>query len=167
MALVLKILLGIAAAAGLFFVAGMSGILFYVWPTSVGDYELSVTPSTLQQLAALRAERKFEADKSAFYFGAPNEQARAAAQAEVDAVIDSLTHELPSTPRRSVVLKCFKFALARFDTSESEERDQFLVYLQRIMVIVGVKSSGELFNVWRYGLPYGWFISATPETPPN
>lgn len=156
----LKTLAVITIVVILPFVAGISGFTFHAWPTSLGDHGLSVTPSTLKQLAALRAERKFEADKTTFYFGAPNEQARAAAQAEVDAVIDSLIQELPSSPRRSLVLATFKAALAKFDTPESEERDQFLVYLQRIMAIVGIKNSGGLFNVWRYGFPYGWLAGA-------
>jgi hypothetical protein len=46
--------------------------------------------------------------------------------------------------------------LAGFDTPESEERDQLLVYLTRVMTICGVENSSELFNVWRYGFPYGW-----------
>jgi hypothetical protein len=47
---------------------------------------------------------------------------------------------------------------AIFDTAESEERDQVLVYLSKIMEICGVHSSAELFNVWRYGFPYGWLF---------
>lgn len=160
MPIVLKIALAVVVAAVLLVVAGVSGLTFYVWPTSLGDHEVNVTSAALAQLAEIRSERKFEVDKKSFYFGAPNEQARAAAQAAVDAVIDSLAYELPRSPRRSVVLGVFKSALARFGTSESEERDQFLVYLQRIMAILGVKNSGELFNVWRYGFPYGWALSA-------
>jgi hypothetical protein len=51
-----------------------------------------------------------------------------------------------------------KATLANFDTPESEERDQLLVYLTKVMRICGVDSSDELFNVWRYGFPYGWFF---------
>ena len=51
-----------------------------------------------------------------------------------------------------------KTTLANVDTSESEERDQVLVYLSKVMEICGVESSAELFNVWRYGFPYGWLI---------
>lgn len=57
-----------------------------------------------------------------------------------------------------MVLAKFKRAMASFSVSESEERDQFLVYLQRIMDVLGMRSSGELLNVWRYGFPYGWFF---------
>jgi hypothetical protein len=41
-----------------------------------------------------------------------------------------------------------KIALANFDISESEERDQILSYLGRVMDVCGVHSSGELFNDW-------------------
>ncbi|WP_373925124.1 DUF4844 domain-containing protein [Duganella sp. sic0402] len=29
-------------------------------------------------------------------------------------------------------------------------------YFGRMLDICGVENSGELFNVWRYGFPYGW-----------
>jgi hypothetical protein len=51
-----------------------------------------------------------------------------------------------------------KATLADVDTSESEERDQILAYLDKVMTICGVESSDQLFNVWRYGFPYGWFL---------
>jgi hypothetical protein len=51
-----------------------------------------------------------------------------------------------------------KVTLAKFDTPESEERDHVLAYLTKVMEICGVHSSAELFNVWRYGFPYGWFF---------
>jgi hypothetical protein len=80
------------------------------------------------------------------------------AQAAVDSAIQSLIAELPVRPRRSTVLGTLKTTLANFGTTESEERDQILVYLTRVMQICGVESSAELFNVWRYGFPYGWLF---------
>jgi hypothetical protein len=56
------------------------------------------------------------------------------------------------------VLREFKTALASVDSGESEERDQLLMYLTKIMQIVGIDNSGELLNVWRYGFPYGWVL---------
>lgn len=158
--ILLKIAAVLAGFVLLVFVAGVSGFTFYVWPTFLGDKVLDISPVVLSQLNSLKVERKFEFDKSSLYFGAPNELARASAQAAVDSVIVSLMQELPRSPQRAVVLGVFKEALAEFKTLESEERDQFLVYLERIMSIVGVKDSGELFNVWRYGFPYGWVFSA-------
>ncbi|WP_199240568.1 DUF4844 domain-containing protein [Duganella dendranthematis] len=82
------------------------------------------------------------------YPGALNESQAATAQASVDATIQSLITELPKRPQRSTVLGTMKIALANFDISESEERDQILSYLGRVMDVCGVHSSGELFNDW-------------------
>lgn len=87
-----------------------------------------------------------------------NEVDRLKAQQAVDSTIQVLITELPEHPRRSTVLKVMKTTLAKFDTPESEERDQVLAYLTKVMEICGVHSSAELFNVWRYGFPYGWFF---------
>jgi len=138
--------------------AGVNGITFYVWPTGFNDEKLAVTPEVILRLRTLQLEHKFAPDVSTFYPGAPNESQRSAAQAAVDSAIQSLIDELPKRPQRSTVLRVLKVSLATFDTSESEERDQFLVYLTKVMHICGVKSSSELFNVWRHGFPYGWFF---------
>lgn len=148
----------LALVGALVVAAGVSGVTFFVWPTGVADRSLAVTPKVLDALRTLKTERKFVEDISHFYPGARNEDVRARSQAAVDAVIDSLIHELPSNPHRSLVLKTFKRALSEFSSTESEEGDQFLAYLQRIMSIVGIAGSGELFNVWRYGFPYGWIM---------
>lgn len=154
----MKVLAAMIAIAALVLVLGLSGALFLIWPTSFPDQSLRITPEVLAELQALKDERKFGRDKSTFYPGSPTEAVRASAQASVDAIIQSLVTELPPHPRRSVVLATFKRALIGMEQHDSEERDQALVYLHRIMSIVGVDNSGELLNVWRYGFPYGWFL---------
>jgi hypothetical protein len=156
MSATIKFIATLILSAAVLLAAGLSGLTFYMWPTHFGDHALVVNSQILAELSTLQAERKFVEDKKHFYFGAPNEEARATAQNAVDALIAKLLRELPSNPKRSIALAHFKLALSSFDTPESEERDQFLVYLQRISLIVGIHDSGELFNVWRYGFPYGW-----------
>jgi hypothetical protein len=39
----------------------------------------------------------------------------------------------------------------------TEDMERLLVYMERILEILHIKSSNELLYVWRYGLPYGWF----------
>ena len=158
--IVVKILVTLIAVAVLALAIGLSGASFFLWPTSLSDQPLRITPEVLAELKKLKQERKFGEDKKTFYPGAPNEAIRASAQASVDAVIQSLATELPANPRRSVVLSTFKRALAGLEQHDSEERDQILIYLDRIMSIVGVTNSSELLNVWRYGFPYGWFRRA-------
>jgi hypothetical protein len=139
-------------------IAGVSGLSFYIWPTGLNDHQLSITPEVVQRLRSLQAERKFGPDVATFYPGAANEEQRRAAQAVVDATLQELIAELPARPQRSTVLGTMKRALADFDHSESEERDQLLAYFSKVLDICGVQTSGELFNVWRYGFPYGWLI---------
>lgn len=155
--MVAKILAAFAAVVALAIVSGVTGLTFHLWPTYIADHKLAITPQVLEQLAQLQAERKFDTDMR-FYPGARNEITRAKCQAAVDEVIASLRAELPARPQRSTVLRQFKTALASYNEAESEENDQFLVYLEKVMQIVGMSNSGELFNVWRYGFPYGWMI---------
>lgn len=153
-----KVLVSIVIAFVLILIAGLSGLSFYVWPTGFNDYKLTVTSEVLQRLRNLQTERKFGPDNVTFYPGAVNEGDRLRAQEAVDSTIRFLIAELPEQPHRSTVLRAMKTTLANFDTAESEERDQVLVYLTKVMQICGVHSSAELFNVWRYGFPYGWFF---------
>lgn len=156
--LLIKTIAACVVLASLVVASGISGLLFFIWPTGLADHAIVVTPAMLAELGKLKAERKFMEDQWHLYPGAPNERLRAEAQAEVDAVIGTLIAELPAKPRRSFVLKTFKSALAQLTIAESEERDRFLSYLQRVMSITGVADSGELLNVWRYGFPYGWMM---------
>jgi hypothetical protein len=153
-----KLLASVVIAFVVILVAGLSGFSFRVWPTGFNDHHLTVTPEVLQRLRDVQAEHKFGPDNTTFYPGALNEAERLRAQQAVDSTIKVLIAELPEHPQRSTVLRAMKATLANFDTLESEERDQVLVYLTRVMQICGVDSSAELFNVWRYGFPYGWFV---------
>ncbi|MYM39590.1 DUF4844 domain-containing protein [Duganella qianjiadongensis] len=136
--------------------AGVSGLTFRLWPTAIQDRPVALTPAMLQQLRDLQAEHKFTLDTRSFYPGAVNETQRATAQAAVDAAIGRLLSELPQRPQRSTVLAILKQTLAGFALSESEERDQLLIYFGRILETCQIEHASELFNVWRYGFPYGW-----------
>lgn len=154
----IRILAGIAALVTAIVIGGVSGLTFYVWPTGLHDQKLAITPEVIQHLRSLKSEHKFGPDPAAFYPGAMHESERLIAQASVDSTIESLITELPARPQRSTVLRTIKHTLARPGTSESEERDQILSYLSKVMAVCGVNSSDELFNVWRYGFPYGWLM---------
>lgn len=164
-----KLVLALLAVALLFLMLALSGALFAIWPTGFGDLALNITPQTLEQLRALRAERKFAEDMAHFYPGAPNEAVRSTAQSGIDHVVDELLAGLPERPRRSFVLARIKSCLPLYRPMDSEEQDQALRYFERIMSVTGVQSSGELLNVWRYGLPLGWLPGnkATASPPTN
>lgn len=159
-AIALKTFLALFAVLSLVFIAGVTGLLFVVWPTGLGDHSLNITPASLASLRELRSERKFVEDIPNHYPGAPNEATRVIAQLAVDGLLDDLTAELLRSQRRSFVLVKMKVALATFQPTDSEEREQLLRYFERILRATGIENSGELFNVWRYGFPYGWIQRA-------
>lgn len=141
-------------------VLGVTGVLFRVWPISVGDHNLQIDAAVISRLQELRDERKFVAHPPSFYPGAPSEAIRITAQSSIDATIDQLIVSLPVKPQRSTVLAAFKASLPAFDHFDTEERDRALLYLEQIMEITNVRSSGQLLNVWRYGFPLGWVSGA-------
>lgn len=151
-----KTFLALLALLALVFIAGVTGLLFVVWPTGLGDHSLNITPASLASLKELRNERKFVEDIPNHYPGAPNEAVRVIAQLAVDGLLDDLTAELLRSQRRSFVLAKMKAALTTFQLTDSEEREQLLRYFELILRATGIENSGELFNVWRYGFPYGW-----------
>jgi uncharacterized protein DUF4844 len=156
----MKIAIALVLLLVAFFVAGITGVLFYFWPTSFNNQPIDISAEKLDKLRALLKEQKFVQDLSIPYPGATNEMSRLAAQSAVDRLLNNVLVELPKSPQRAILLREFKRTLSSFDTPESEERDRLLVYLKQIMDILGVKSSAELLNVWRYGFPYGWLPNA-------
>lgn len=157
---ILKIVFTLTGVFGLLFVAGVTGMMFFFWPTTLGDRSLNVTPQELSELRMLQQEKKFLEDLPNHYPGAPNEAIRMNSQVAVDVLIQTLIKELPSHPRRSLVLGTMKSTLASFKNQDTEEQEQMLRYCERILETLGINSSGGLFDVWRYGFPYGWLSRA-------
>jgi len=115
---------------------------------AVSPQALKVTPKVLSDLQEFRLEPKFE---DAGIYHAPSQAVRIAAAAHLNALLDRLVVSVAAHPTKAFVLSEFRRTLTEFDTADSEERDQLLMYLQRIMDIVGIESSDGLLNNWRYG----------------
>jgi hypothetical protein len=115
---------------------------------AVSAQELKVTPKVLSDLREFRMEPKF-ADGGIYH--APSEAFRIAAAAHLNQLLDRLVAAIAAHPTKAFVLSEFRRTLTEFDSSDSEERDRLLVYLERIMDIVGIESSDGLLNYWRYG----------------
>jgi uncharacterized protein DUF4844 len=159
----LKTLIALAVVVGLlvaFILAGITGLLFRFWPTSIPDSQLLVTHQVIEDLRSLRAQPKYGPDPKRFYPGATSESTRKLAEEGVNLVIDHLIAGLPKRPQKAFVLATFKRFLPGFERFDSEEMDQTLYYLSEVMRIVGMQGSNELLNVWRYGFPYGWVLKS-------
>lgn len=100
-------------------------------------------------LYVLRNEKKFVAED--FYPGAPSEALRLDAENQVNLLIDRLITGLRTDASKRLVMFEFKHALERFSQTDTEERERFCAYLERIMDITGIESSDGLLNSWLYG----------------
>lgn len=152
----MKIAIAIISVLAFLVLAGLYGWLFQVWPTSWPDSELKVSSVQIEQLKQLRSEVKFHKDPKTFYPGAVNEASRIGLEAAVNGTIDLIIPTIQQNPKKSSILGIFKPTLSNLGLLDSEDKDQLLNYFSRILEVLGVQSSNELFNVWRYGFPYGW-----------
>ena len=153
----LKVFAVIVALFLFIIVGGLSGSFFKIWPTFLADKNLQITAKTLNELRTLKKTPKFLPDQEKFYFGAPSEKVRSEAESKINELIELLIKGLPQNPKKSFVLQEFKKSLPSFDEYDTEERDQALLYFDKIMEITNTTESNEILNVWRYGLPFGWF----------
>jgi hypothetical protein len=117
------------------FLALLSVVLFR-GVAAVSAQELKVTPGVLSDLREFRLEPKF-VDGGIYH--APSQAVRIAAAAHLNALLDRLVVSVAAHPTKAFVLSEFRRTLTEFDTADSEERDQLLVYLERIMDIVGIR----------------------------
>jgi len=155
---VLKVLGSIILAFVLLIFIGMSGLLFYIWPTGFPDKDLVVTSEINTELNNLLLAPKFKENMEYFYPGAINEASREIMELQLNALVKNLINGLKKNPKQSFVLSNFKTTLYSVSEYDSEDRDMFLNYMEQIMGILKISSSNELFNVWRYGLPIGWVL---------
>jgi hypothetical protein len=151
----MKIAVFITSVLALLIFAGVYGWLFQIWPTSWPDSDLKISAAQVEQLKQLRSEVKFHKDPKTFYPGAINEASRVGLETVVNASIDLIIPAIQRNPKKSSILVIFKVVLSNLNLLDSEDKDQLIIYFGRILKIAGVQSSNELFNVWRYGFPYG------------
>jgi Domain of unknown function (DUF4844) len=151
---VVSILIVVVLLVGL----GITGAYFYIWPTNFNDQSLNVTEITQRELTSLIEEKKFYPEPSAFYFGAPNENIRSKAEIKVNSALNEIFEVVKVNPKKSAVLSSIKSSLKNFKDFDSEENERALYYFEKSLEILSIENSNELFNVWRYGFPYGWFL---------
>ncbi len=156
--IIVKLLISFVLFLVLVIGLGVSGATFYLWPTYLADQKLELSNTTDEEVKQLLHEKKFVASTPDFYFGTPNESVRADAENKVNSVLNEVFATAKKNPSKAAVLFTLKASLNQFDGFDSEERERTLYYFERLLKILKIKGSNELFNVWRYGFPYGWFF---------
>lgn len=116
---------------------------------TITDETLNLTPAAFQQLADLRAEKKFQ--EQGLYPGAPTAEICERAELAVNGMLDRLSAGLRHSPQKSFVISEFLRMLKAFESEDTDEREQACSYCERVMEIVGIESSDGALNTWLYG----------------
>ena len=103
------------------------------------------------KLEVLLAEKKFIEDPVIMYPGAPDDATRISAEVIVNDLTSRILLGIVENPTKDFVLSQFKLTIGQFGSFDSKDADRALRYMERIMDILGIKSSDDLFNEWRYG----------------
>ena len=105
----------------------------------------------LQKLEKLLIEKKFTADEKLFYPGAPSEDVRATCEKAMNIVIKALIDIPDAGITEDEFWGLLEKAAKVYKQFDSEEMDRSLSYMEEIMDIYGIESSGGRLNTWRYG----------------
>lgn len=142
--------------------AGVTGLLFDVWPTNIGDRPVQIDTIRIAKISELRAQRKFESDAAKKYPGAPNDLARLEAQSLVDSALDDIISLGEGDYRKSLILAIIKRHLRGMKYLDTEEREQACEYFAVALKILGIENSSGLFPVFLHGFPLDFFIHRNP-----
>jgi hypothetical protein len=122
-----------------------------------GDEAIDISERVIAKLAEFRNEPKYLDMPD--YTGTPFEGARLRAEAQLNDLLQRLKDGLPSNPTKGFALEEFKRTMKQFEAPDTEDREQFLSYLEQIMDILAIESSDGLLNRWMYGSVLSRLIS--------
>lgn len=100
-------------------------------------------------LRAFIGKRKFLAE--VLYPGAPNEATRERCQAVIDAFAERLVPFAGAPVDQRLFVNELTQTMVDFGPADSEERERAASYVEEVMDILEVESSGGLLNTWAYG----------------
>ena len=104
-----------------------------------------------EALLSFKSQRKFVEDLTEFYPGAPDEQTRIQVENIINAAVDKLMVAEENNLSEKEFWDILEVAALQLKTMDSEEMDQGLFYMEKLMDIYGIESSEGRLNEWRYG----------------
>lgn len=130
-------------------VLGLVVFTIAAWPQ--GNNQSNMSNTEIQnQLEALRNEPKFVAEEGTIYIGATPE-----VQAELSTSLNQLIDTLLADPEKysdqDQVLTEFEKFLSDKQLYDTEDKQRLAEYLEQIMDIYGIESSGGILNEYMYG----------------
>jgi hypothetical protein len=112
---------------------------------------LMIGPESKNALEELKSRKKFVQDDSFLYPGAPDETTRIQAENAINNAISELIGASEHAFTKEMFWSISERAARRLSEMDSEEMDRGFVYMEEIMDILGIESSGGRLNKWRYG----------------
>ncbi|HWC62541.1 MAG TPA: DUF4844 domain-containing protein [Rhizomicrobium sp.] len=148
--------MGLAMCLALVFSAVvLSGMLL-----EMPDQQLIVTPDIVARLEALKPRLRFEPD--GYYTGIHDPLEREQANASFADLVGVLEKELPEHPSRKFVLQQFSSHLRKFPSVDTEDRERAATHCEKIMDVLGIRSSDGVLNRWLYGPILGRLVRRKP-----
>ena len=102
-------------------------------------------------LLELKSEKKFVEDLALLYPGAPDELIRIKAEKTINVALIKLIESLSDNLTEKEFWLILEIAAKQLDNMDTEEMDRGLTYMEDIMDIYKIESSGGRLNTWRYG----------------
>lgn len=129
-------------------------LLFFISLSALGSGNKMIHNNTerLQKLNSLLVEKKFTTDEKLFYPGAPSEEIRTTCEQAMNIVVKALIDIPDDGITEDEFWRLLEMAAEVYKRFDSEEMDRGLSYMEEIMDIYGIDSSGGRLNTWRYGL---------------
>ena len=115
------------------------------------DEKLNLPVDAMARLEALKNAPKFLPEADGLYTGVHDASERLAAETVINAVIERVEKLLSGAGTKKAVLNEFSLGLSQITLSDTEDREQAALYMERIMDCVGMESSDGLLNTWMYG----------------
>ena len=126
-------------------------ILFIFGCDALGGNLLVNSSEVVADLERLKLQDKFHEDRKSFYPGAPTEAVRVQAEQVLNTLIDTLISFGKPGPTEEQFWQVLEAAERAYAEMESEEMDRALSYMEDLMDVYSIQSSGGRLNQWRYG----------------
>ena len=104
-----------------------------------------------EALLKLKSQKKFIKDSSVFYFGAPDELTRLKAEKAINSALVKLIDSPSDNLTEKEFWVTLENAAKQLAQMDSEEMERGMSYMEDIMEIYKIDSSGGRLNKWRYG----------------
>jgi hypothetical protein len=129
-------------------------LLFTLLVQGCNEKEGQMLPNGNEIISALhelKAQKKFGEDLSQFYPGTPDEVTRIKAETIINNALTELINTSSAPIPEGEFWGILRSAANHLAGMDSEELERGLGYMEELMDIYGIESSGGRLNEWRYG----------------